>query len=89
MTYRFEIFYQEKEGTPHIKIENQNLVANKGLSEYVGWTLADRILQKATNRMMFRETPEVRAFFENGGRQVILSDMTNHGNVYIEAVEVE
>lgn len=88
MTYRLEIFYQEKPGIPHIKIENNNLVAHKGLSEYVGWTLADRILRKASERMMFRTTPEVNAFFEHGGRQVILADLTNRGNVYIEAVEI-
>ena len=82
MNYRFEVFYQSHSGVPHEKIEANNL------SEYIGRVLADRIMHKASYRMSSRAIPEVDLFFKNGGRQVIVADLTNRGNVFIEAVEV-
>ena len=83
MNYRLEIFYQKNEGDPHEKIENNKL------SNYIGLTLADSILCQVEYRMTHQTIPEVKAFFEHGGRQIISANLTNRGNVYIEAVEVE
>jgi hypothetical protein len=81
--YVLDIYYQENAGKPHVKIDSHKLC------EYVGWELKERIIQKVTNRMMFKTIPEIESFFKYGGRQVVATELTSRGNVYIEAVEVE
>ena len=83
MKYCTDIFYQENEGAYHRRVSNGELRA------ILGWDLADRILQTAIDRVEAKSMPEVQAFFEHGGRQVILANNTNKGNVYIELVEVD
>jgi hypothetical protein len=81
MNYTFEAYYQSKNGTPHQHVDLDCLY------DIVGIALADSIIIKAADRMIAKKLPQVKAFFEHGGRQVIVADLTNRGNVYIEAVE--
>lgn len=83
MRYCFECFYQSEVGKPHEKVSMGEL------RELIGNPLADRVLLKATERAEQNSTPEANAFFERGGRQVIVADLTSRGNVYIEIVEIE
>ena len=82
MKFTLEAFYQANSGAAHMKVELSKL------SDYIGQTLADYIIIEAADRITAKDLPEVKAFFEYGGRQVIVSDLTNRGNVYIEAVEI-
>lgn len=74
--YRLEVFYQPKDGVPHEEVSFHRL------TDLIGWTLSDNVHRKASNRMTERTLPEVKVFFNCGGRQVILADRTNRGNVY-------
>jgi hypothetical protein len=81
MTYTLQAYYQKDRGCPH------QPVALADLHEHVGYAIADRIIAKVADRMIEKTLPEVVAFFEYGGRQVVGANLTNRGNVYIEAVE--
>ena len=82
MKYKLKAFYQPYNAIPFKKVEIDKL------SNYIGLTLADMIIIKAEDRMAEKTMPEVIAFFEHGGRQIIVSSLTNRGNVSIEAVEI-
>ena len=81
MHYHLEFYYQPNEGHPHRKIFQDELVS------LIGQQLFSMIWDKAHERIDERSIPEVVAFFERGGRQVIATDLTSRGNVYVELVE--
>ena len=83
VNYRLDVYYQKNDGMPHEKIEAEKLY------RYIGWAMAEDILQTAEERLTYQLTPEAKAFHEYGVKQVICANLTNRGNVYIEAVEVE
>jgi hypothetical protein len=89
MEYGFRFFYKEKEGAPHRAVTSEELY---GL---VGEQIAGRVISKARYRAESEEArndprlPQVKAFFERGGVQVIVADSTSRGDVYVELVEIE
>ncbi|MDL2206554.1 hypothetical protein LJC33_06580 [Eubacteriales bacterium OttesenSCG-928-N13] len=84
MIYMFEAYYQSGYGQPHQKVNIEQL------RSIVGHALADKAILAADDRIRNRrvDIPQVKAFFEHGGRQVIVKNLTNRGNIFIEAVEM-
>ncbi len=82
MKYALNVYYKEKDGAVHERVHAKNLHYR------IGKCMADSILITAANRMIEKSLPEVQAFFERGGRQVISANLTSRGDVYIEAVEI-
>lgn len=82
MDYHKEIFYQAAEGVPHKKVTVDELF------QKVGVNLAHRVLIRAEERTYSgNRTPEVKAFFSGSiARAVVVTSLTNRGNIYIELV---
>jgi len=80
MKYRQEIYYKEKDGSPH------RLVTENGLRQAVGWTLAAIALAKARERVETKNlTPEIEAFFKGNITEcIIVHDATNNGDIFIQ-----
>ena len=80
--WRLDIYYAKKNESEYEKVTEEQLADKAGRST------SSQVLREANIRMEYRTIPEVKEFFKNGGKQIILTCYTNRGNVYIEAVEI-
>jgi hypothetical protein len=80
--WKLDIYYAEKKEITYKKITEEQFI------EKVGKGISSQILREVNNRMEHKTIPEVKEFFENGGKEFVLESNTTRGNVSIQAVEI-